>query len=141
MTHKHQPPSPPTPEEESQDPLLRDKIALRASQAGMRFIAQTHIYNSVNWERLETFIADSYHADKLAEQAAENRLDIFKTTYEKVGRMKVKQVVGTHEYRVVVVVEVERGEMPYFLVDMVVEEEYPHKVVAYSHQPLQPKED
>src|SRR5687768_14772091 len=126
---------------ENQDPLIRDKIALRASQAGMRFIAQTHIYNSTNWERLQTFIADSYHAEKLEEQAAENRLDIFKTTFDKVGRMKVKQVVATHEHRVVLVVEVELGDMPYFLVDLVCEEEYPHKITAYSHQPLQPKED
>lgn len=140
MTHKHQPPTS-SEEEANQDPLVRDKIALRASQAGMRFIAQTHIYNSTNWERLQTFIADSYHANKLEEQAAEHRLDIFKTTFDKVGRMKVKQVVGTHEHRVVVVVEVELGDMPYFLVDMVVEEEYPHKVIAYSHQPLQPKEE
>ena len=134
--HHHQEPT-----EESQDLLIRDKIALRASQAGMRFIAQTHIYNSTNWERLQTFIADSYHAEKLEEQPAENRLDIFKTTFDKVGRMKVKQVVATHEHRVVVVVEVELGDMPYFLVDMVCEEEYPHKITAYSHQPLQPKED
>jgi hypothetical protein len=139
MTHKHQPPTP--SEEQSQDPLVRDKIALRASQAGMRFIAQTHIYNSTNWERLKQFIADSYHADKLEEQGAEHRLDIFKTSYEKVGRMKVKQVVATHEHRVIVVVEVELGDMPYFLVDMVVEEEYPHKIISYSHQPLQPKDE
>jgi hypothetical protein len=141
MSHKHQPPTPPTPDEEAQDPLVRDKIALRASQAGMRFIAQTHIYNNSNWQRLNQFIADSYHADKLEEQAAENRLDIFKTSYEKVGRMKIKQVVATHEHRVIVVVEVEQGDMPYFLVDMVVEEEYPHKIIAYSHQPLQPKDE
>jgi hypothetical protein len=138
MTHKHhQEPS----EEQSQDPLIRDKVALRASQAGMRFIAQTHIYNSNNWERLETFIKDSYQAEKLEEQAAEHRLGIFQTTFDKVGRMKVKQVVATHEHRVIVVVEVERGDMPYFLADMVVEEEYPHKIIAYSHQPLQAKED
>jgi hypothetical protein len=140
MAHKHQAQEQ-AENTENQDPLIRDKIALRASQAGMRFIAQTHIYNSTNWERLQTFIADSYHAEKLEEQAAENRLDIFKTTFDKVGRMKVKQVVATHEHRVVVVVEVERGDMPYFLVDMVCEEEYPHKITAYSHQPLQPKED
>lgn len=135
--HHHQEPT----EEQLNDPLIRDKVALRASQAGMRFMAQTHIYNSSNWERLQTFIADSYHSEKLEEQAAENRLDIFKTTFDKVGRMKVKQVVGTHEHRAVVVVEVENGELPYFLVDIAVEEEYPHKIIAYSHQPLQPKEE
>ena len=138
MSHNHH--HEPT-EEQLNDPLIRDKVVLRASQAGMRFIAQSHIYNTGNWERLQSFIADSYHVDKLAEQAAEHRLDIFKTTFDKVGRMKVKQVVGTHEHRAIVVVEVEHGELPYFLVDIAVEEEYPHKIIAYSHQPLQPKEE
>lgn len=130
------------PEQQTQqDPLAQDKIALRASQAGMRFIAQTHIYNSRNWERLEQFIRDSYHDDMLENQPIEGRLSMFQTTQEKIGRLKVKQVVGTHEERVVVVVETEMGEHPYFLVDLIVEEDYPHKIIGYSHQPLEPKDD
>ena len=124
---------------EQQNRLATDKVALRASQAGMRFIAQTHIYNSGNWERLEQFIHDSYSEAMLEEQPAEGRLQMFQTTQAKIGRLKVKQVVGTHEERVVVVVETETGEYPYFLVDLVVEEEYPHKIIAYSHQPLEAK--
>ncbi len=128
------------PEQTQQhDPLANDKIALRASQAGMRFIAQTHIYNGSNWERLEQFISDSYSDELLEQQPVAGRLQMFQTTQEKIGRVKVKQVVGTHEERVVVVVETETGEHPYFLVDLVVEEEYPHKIIAYSHQPLEPK--
>lgn len=127
------------PEQAQQNPLATDKIALRASQAGMRFIAQTHIYNSGNWERLEQFIRDSYSEAMLEEQLAEGRLQMFQTTQAKIGRLKVKQVVGTHEERVVIVVETETGEYPYFLVDLVVEEDYPHKIIAYSHQPLEAK--
>lgn len=123
------------------DPMYADKFYLRASQAGMRFLAQTHIFNSLNWERMEQYIADSYHEETLAEQDVEGRLQVFKTFYEKVGRVKVKQVVGTHEERVVVVVETEKGEPPFFLVDIIVEEDYPHKIIGYSHQPMQPKED
>ncbi|GAB5493027.1 MAG: hypothetical protein Phog2KO_32420 [Phototrophicaceae bacterium] len=128
-------------ENPEQDRLATDKIALRASQAGMRFIAQTHIYNSGNWERMTQFIKDSYSEAMLENQAAEGRLQMFKTTQEKIGRLKVKQVVGTHEERVVVVVETETGEYPYFLVDLVVEEDYPHKIIAYTHQPLEPNAD
>lgn len=128
-------------EEQAQDPLERDKIALRASQAGMRFIAQTHIYNGGNLERLKQFIEDSYSEKMLEEQPVDGRLSMFQKTREKVGRLKVKQVVGTHEERVLVVVETETGEHPYFLVDIVVEEEYPHKIIAYNHQPLEPKEE
>lgn len=127
------------PEQTQEDTLARDKIALRASQAGMRFIAQTHIYNSGNWQRLAQFISDSYSDALLEEQPAAGRLQMFQTTQEKIGRLKVKQVVGTHEERVVIVVETETGEHPYFLVDLVVEEDYPHKIIAYSHQPLEPK--
>ena len=124
-----------------QDQLATDKIALRASQAGMRFIAQTHIYNGSNWERMTQFITDSYSEALLEDQPIEGRLQMFKTTQEKIGRLKVKQVVGTHEERVVVVVETETGEHPYFLVDLAVEEDYPHKIIAYSQQPLEPNAD
>lgn len=127
------------PEQQTQDPTANDKVTLRASQAGMRFIAQTHIYNGGNWERLEQFISDSYSEAMLEDQPVSGRLSMFQTTHEKIGRLKVKQVVGTHKERVVVVVEVETGEHPYFLVDLVVEEDYPHKIIAYSHQPLEPK--
>lgn len=126
------------PEQETAQPQAPDKLALRASQAGMRFIAQTHIYNGAAWERLQQFIADSYHPEQLEQQAAEGRLNSFRTTHEKVGRWKVKQVVAVHEHRAVVVVEVEHGDAQFFLVDLVVEEEYPHHITAYSHQPMQP---
>ncbi|MEO1289144.1 MAG: hypothetical protein AAFV93_15375 [Chloroflexota bacterium] len=118
-----------------------DKIALRASQAGMRFIAQAHIYNGGNWERLQQFIRDSYSEAMLETQPVEGRLSMFQTTFDKVGRLKVKQVVATHEHRVVIVVQTETGEHPFFLVDLVVEEDYPHKIISYSHQPLEPTED
>lgn len=126
------------PEQQQTQQGAPDKLALRASQAGMRFIAQTHIYNSGAWERLEQFIADSYHPDQLEQQDVAGRLRSFQTTQEKVGRWKVKQVVAVHEHRAVVVVEVERGEQQFFLVDLVVEEEYPHRITAYSHRPMQP---
>ncbi len=124
-----------------QAPQSTDKLALRASQAGMRFIAQTHIYNSGNFERLEQFIKDSYSPAMLENQPAAGRLSMFTTTHEKIGRLKVKQVVATHEHRVVIVVETEMGEHPYFLVDLEVEEEYPHQIIGYSHQPLEPNAD
>lgn len=123
------------------DPMYRDKFVLRASQAGMRFMAQTHIYNSLNWERLRQYISDSYHEEQLEQQNVEGRLQVFQTFYEKVGRVKIKQVVGTHEERVVVAVETEKGEPQFFLVDIVVEEDYPHKIIAYSHQAMTPAEE
>jgi hypothetical protein len=121
----------------SHDPLAVDKVALRASQAGMRFIAQMTIYNSANWERLTRFIAESYHPAQLEEQPVESRLQMFQTTFERIGRMKVKQVIATNEHHVIIVLEVEK--MPdLFYLETKVEEEYPHRIVAYMHAPLRP---
>lgn len=121
----------------TQDPLAQDKIALRKSQAGMRFIAQMTIYNTSNWERLDQFIKDSYHADILEEQSAESRLQVFKTTFEKIGRMRVKQVIATNEHHSVIAMETEKGGA-FFYIEVRVEEDYPHKITFYLHQPLQP---
>ena len=54
-----------SPQEQPQQSI--DIVTLRKSQAGMRFIAQMHIYNMDNLERLRTFIAESYHEDMLAQ--------------------------------------------------------------------------
>ena len=131
MSDKHEHQAPPT------DEKTTDKVALRASQAGMRFIAQTHIYNSGNWERLEEFIRSSYQNEQLEEQPVESRLQVFKTTYEKIGRMKVKQVVAANEHHVIVITETEKMD-GFFYIEVQVEEDYPHKITFYMHRPLQP---
>ncbi len=132
--HHHTPQQDPNGVQQSQDVLV-----LRASQAGMRFIAQTHIYNGGNWERLRQFIADSYHDERLAEHSVEGRLQMFQTTQEKAGRMRVKQVVAANEHQIVVITEAEK-DGDFFLVELLVEEDYPHKITGYQHRPLQPKD-
>jgi len=124
-------------ESPQQDRLAVDKIALRASQAGMRFIAQMTIYNTGNWERLQQFIADSYHAEQLEQQSVESRLQVFKTTFERVGRMKVKQVIATNEHHAIIALEVEKTPDLFYL-ETKVEEDYPHRIIAYMHAPLKP---
>lgn len=115
--------------------MEQDKLALRASQAGMRFIAQTHIYNQANWQRLHTFISDSYKAELLEQEDTDARLAIFQNLYEQVGRQKVKQVLATHEHHVIVVTETER-EGAFYYVEVQVEDDYPHQITAFMQQPL-----
>lgn len=124
-------------EQTQPDKLALDKLALRKSHAGMRFIAQMHIYNMLEWERLETFIAESYHADMLQQASVSERLGALNMLYEKVGRLKVKQVVGTNEHHAIVVMEAESSE-GFFYVEMKVEEDYPHKVTFFLLQRMQP---
>lgn len=119
------------------DRLGQDKLALRASQAGMRFIAQMTIYNSKRGERLRQFIADSYHADLLEQQPVEDRLQAFEAMYEQVGGVKVKQVLAAAAHHVIVVLEAQRAE-GLFYTEIKVEEDYPHQITFYMHQPLTP---
>ena len=126
--------------EQQVDKLAMDKLALRGSQAGMRFIAQMHIYNSGDFGRLDTFIRDSYHDEMLAEQGAIERVQILMAMSDKLGRVKVKQVVGTHEHQAAVIIEAEKTDLFYF-VEMKVEADYPHKITYFSLQKMQPTEE
>lgn len=110
--------------------MENDKLALRASSAGIRFIAQTTIYNTDNAERLRQYIADSYHETLLAEQSVEKRLEEFQALFRHIGRIKVKQVVAVNKETAIMVMESEKDE-GFFFTEMRVEEEYPHKIVHY----------
>jgi hypothetical protein len=111
--------------------MEQDKIALRASNAGMRLIAQTTIYNSGDAERLTQFVTDSYHDNALEENSAAKRLEEFQTLFSQIGRMKVKQVVGTNKHHAVVILEAEKDDGFYYT-EIEVEEDYPHKILRYQ---------
>jgi hypothetical protein len=115
--------------------MENDKLALRASNAGMRFIAQMTIFNSDNAERLRQFISDSYHDNLLAAQSVDIRLADFQALLIASGKMKVKQVVGTDKHRAVVIMETQQTDEFYY-VELQVEEDYPHKIIHYLHAPL-----
>jgi hypothetical protein len=110
---------------------MDDKIELRASQAGMRFIAQTTIFNSGDFERMHAYIVDSYHPDLLAEEPLAERLDDFQYQREVLGRLKVVQLLGTGKHHVIVLMEAELSD-DYILNDLQVEEDYPHRIIGYS---------
>jgi hypothetical protein len=115
---------------------MDDKLALRASQAGMRFIAQMTIYNSGDSERLARFIEESYHPDALTEEPLAERLDDFLYQQETLGRVKVRQVIGTGKHHVLIMVEAERVS-DHFLNEMKVEEDYPHRVTEFNFVALE----
>jgi hypothetical protein len=115
---------------------MDDKLALRLSQAGMRFIAQMTIYNSGAFDRLRTFIAESYHPDLLAQQPDEEWLALLRALYETLGKVRVRQVIGMGKHHVIVLLETQHGE-GYFLSEIKVEEDYPHRITAYSTSPLE----
>jgi hypothetical protein len=115
--------------------MQQDKLALRRSQAGMRFIAQMTIYNSENTERLRQFIADSYHDTLLQEADTETRLHDLQQTLQQVGKLRVKQVMATNEHQAIVVMQAQQAE-GLFYCEVQVETDYPHKITRYLFQQM-----
>jgi len=110
---------------------MDDKLALRISQAGMRFIAQMTIYNSEAFDRLHTFISESYHPDLLTERGVAQRVSIFREQFATLGKVRVRQVIGTGKYHVIIMLEAQHAE-GFFVSEMKVEEDYPHLITEYS---------
>jgi NADH pyrophosphatase NudC (nudix superfamily) len=111
---------------------------LAASNAGMRVIAQTTLYNKGDFARLRQFIEQNYDEAMLAEVGAGVRLAEFKASFRLAGRLKIEQVIGVDKHRALIAVSAERGGM--YALQMIVAEPYPHKILAYILQPLIPHE-
>jgi len=114
-----------------------DKLALQKSQAGMRFIAQTTIYNQANWPRLAQFIRESYAPALLEERSEAERLADFQAWQAQMGRLRVKQVLASNEHHVIVALEVEREADLYYL-ELQCEDDYPHLITRCWLAPLKP---
>ncbi len=108
---------------------------LARSHAGMRLIAQMTFYNKGDFERLRTFIEESYTPGALEVMSAKDRLLDLKMTSRVAGKLRVRQVVATDKHRVMVMLQGQKNNSMY-LAQMVVEEDYPHRVMDYHHQLL-----
>ena len=107
---------------------MDNRATLAGSQAGMRFIAQMTIYNSGDFERMRSFIVESYSPDLVEPDSVDERLEDFRAQRAAVGKLRVRQVVGTGKYHVIVLLEAEQGE-DFILSELKVEEDYPHRIV------------
>jgi hypothetical protein len=113
--------------------VVDDKTTLKRSNAGMRLIAQTTLYNQSDFERLRAYIADYYHSSAIEAQSEKDRLLELKMTYRVAGKLRVHQIVAADKHRVIVMLHAQNNNSLY-LAEMSVEEDYPHKVTAYHHQ-------
>lgn len=98
----------------------------------MRLIAQQTLLNGGDAERLRLFISDSYAASALEAQPAESWLN----ELQAAGRLRVFQVLAADKHRAVVLMQAQRDEALY-MVELAVEEDYPHKITICTYQPLQ----
>lgn len=107
------------------------KQHLIGNHAGIRLIAQLTLFNRGDFERLRTYLQDNYADEALSMISAKARLAELKAIYRVNGKMRIEQVVAAGEYEVIVALEAERGEAIY-LAQMLVHEEYPHKVMFFD---------
>jgi hypothetical protein len=114
---------------------MTDKPYLIQSQAGMRLIAQMTLYNSGKFSRLRTFIGESYGPALLEAEPVAARLAAFRLWRGTLGRLRVRQVVGAGKHHVLVLLEAEHTP-ELFVQEVMVEEDYPHRITHYSHRLL-----
>ncbi|MBL8152980.1 MAG: hypothetical protein JNM70_02250 [Anaerolineae bacterium] len=108
------------------------------SNAGMRLIAQTTLYNKGDFARLRTFLTESYHESALAEMSLAVRLAEMKALRRLHGKLRVEQLMAVDKHQAVVVLAAERGAV--FLTQIAVEEDYPHRILGFHMQALEPGE-
>lgn len=113
---------------------MNDQRALVTSNAGMRLIAQTTLYNSGDMARLQAFIAENYTPASLEAESAVRRAQAWQGIREQIGRLRVRQVIGYDKLHVIVLMQAEHAPDTLFLNEVFVEEEYPHKIAVYVHQ-------
>jgi hypothetical protein len=71
----------------------------------------------------------------LEAQSVDERLQAFQTTLAAAGKMRVQQVIATEKHHVIVLMAAQ-ADGGLSMHDITVEEDYPHKISAYSVQPL-----
>jgi len=98
------------------------------SNAGMRLIAQLTIFNKGDFNRLRDYITENYAPEALEVAATKARLVEFKAVYRMSGKLRIDRVIAADKHQALAVVEGEKGD--FYMVQMVVSEDYPHKVLV-----------
>lgn len=111
---------------------------LTGSSAGIRLIALLTLYNRGDFDRLRAYIADSYSPAALDEQPAETRLDALRAAYAAWGKLRIEQVVGVGQYQAIVVAQAQR-DGGHYLLQLAVEQDYPHRVTLYAWNAVAPE--
>jgi hypothetical protein len=112
---------------------------LKQSNAGMRLIALLALYNQGIFDRLRAYIADNYAPAALAEQSAEERTSELENNYAAWGKLRVEQVVAIGKHQAVVVVQAQQSS-DFHALQVVVEEDFPHRITLVAWGALETEE-
>jgi hypothetical protein len=114
-----------------------ERDALIHSNAGMRLIAQTKLYNDGDFARFVTFTAQNYTPAALEAETAEHRAAAWEIVRGQIGRLRVRQVLGIDKLHVIALMDAENVPDVLFLNEVMVEEAYPHLIAVYVHQRIE----
>ncbi len=117
---------------------MSDQAALTASSAGIRLIAQLTLFNRGDFKRLRAFVADSYTPAALAAEILPARLAGLRARYASDGPLRVYQVIAADKLQVIALTQARSGAL--FYTELVVEDDYPHRITAFTHYPLPDQE-
>lgn len=106
------------------------KTTLSKTKAGRRFVGFMRTLNMGDEKQLR-FTVEQYIADEAIQtHDADTWVQQLINIYQSTGGLKAVQVIASDEYRVVVMMQAKQDNRLH-IVDMAVEEEYPHKVSQF----------
>lgn len=111
---------------------MSDKDILARSHAGVRLIALATFYNKGDFQRIRAYMKEHYTVAALDVSPIALRLAEMREQFRNEGKVKVRQLVAHDKYHVVVLLETQHGGL--LLEDLVVEQEYPHKISGHTRQ-------
>ena len=110
---------------------------LAGSNAGMRLVAQCGLLKRGDMARLKDFVRTGYTEAALQECAADERLAALQADQARYGPLKPMQVLALEKHHALVLMQ-GRGDGAYLLCELTVEEDYPHRITAFSQRAMGP---
>ena len=106
---------------------------LAGSNAGMRLVAQCGLLKRGDGARLRDFMRSGYTEAALRDCAADERLAALQADQALHGPLKPMQVLALEKHRALLLMQAQ-GSGTFLLCEMRVEEDYPHRITAFSQR-------
>ena len=106
---------------------------LAGSNAGMRLIAQCGLLKRGDDARLREFLRTGYTEAALQCCAVDERLAALQADQARYGPLQPRQVLALEKHHALVLMQAQ-GNGAYLLCEMRVEEDYPHRITAFSQR-------
>lgn len=111
-----------------------EQQVLMKTAAGRRLIAYLTLFNRGDIPRLASYIRDNYSETAFKTRSADEWEQWTADIQEQVGKLRIHQVVAVDDYYIVVIVQAQKDDK-FYINEYKVDEEHPHKVLKFNHQP------